>query len=32
MLAAKDAEPLLEGYDMLVRSLKRLLFALQKRA
>ena len=31
MLPSEDAEPLLEGYDHLVRSLKRLLFAMQKR-
>jgi four helix bundle protein len=31
MLPAADAERLLEGYDHLVRSLKRLLFAMQKR-
>ena len=31
MLPNEDAEPLLEGYDHLVRSLKRLLFAMQKR-
>jgi four helix bundle protein len=32
ILPATDAEPLFEGYDELVRRLKRLLFALQKRA
>jgi hypothetical protein len=32
MLPVVDAERLLEGYDHLVRSLKRLLFAMQKRA
>jgi four helix bundle protein len=32
MLPVADAERLLEGYDHLVRSLKRLLFAMQKRA
>jgi four helix bundle protein len=31
MLTMADAERLFEGYDHLVRSLKRLLFALQKR-
>ena len=32
MLPPNDAEPLFDGYDVLVRRLKRLLFALQKRA